>query len=286
MSDNGDNDRYGLTKSMKAMLIVIGILLAILVFLVWTFIIQTSQAAVSGPDRPQPTEVKTLSPDDIEPPEAKETEDASLKQAHDKVAAMAANPGCADVAADAATMSEFLERREAGAGVDETSTQLVIDALQRINSTCDRDYVGTLKDQLASPSTAPALTAIAVENEWVTPARPPGKGSIPVSDFTTNNKNIHCALETERVACTVFDYSYPPTPPSCASFPQTFVTRETGATERNCDFRIQSGRDVGNGFFHNDTFACQVRSEARLVECWSQLTGHGFRTHAGESGVF
>lgn len=280
-----DNDRYGLTKSMKAMLIVIGILLAILVFLVWTFIIKTSQTTVSVPEGPKPTEVKTLDPDETLPPTNEETEDPGLTQAHDKVAAIAANPGCSDVNADMATLGDFVERQQA-TGIDETSTQLVTDALKRINSTCERDYVGTLKAQLGSPSTSPALTAIAVESDWVTPARPPGEGSVALSEFTTDNRNIHCALDSERVACTVFEYSYAPTPETCAEFPQTFVTREIGPTDRNCDFRIQSEQDVGDGYYHNDNFACQVRSEARLVECWSQLTGHGFRTHAGESGVF
>lgn len=285
MSKN--DERYGLTKSMKAMLIVIGILLAILVVLVWAFILKTSQDLVSDPEPTEATVVKTRDPDEVVTTEEEDTEaDAALSQAHDKVADLSANPACADSAADTATLTDFVERKSDAGGMDDQATQLVADALQRINSVCERDYVAELKATLASPTTLPALTAISVDTDWVTKARPPLAGSVAISEFATNAKNIHCALETERVACTIFAYSYPSVPDTCEGYPQTFIIHEAGDTERDCSFRVQAGQDVGDGAFHNDDFACEVRSEGTLVECWSQLTGHGFATYSGEAVVF
>ncbi|WP_136191869.1 hypothetical protein [Actinomyces procaprae] len=126
----------------------------------------------------------------------------------------------------------------------------------------------------STPSPTPSPTA---SQNLVAPAP---DGALEMSAFTTPSGNISCVLGDDSVSCTVNEHDFVPTDASCNNSSERAFTVSVGTSgqaEGSCGTSFSSaGASLNYGASaKNDSFACT--SSESGIECWSQLSGDGFR---------
>lgn len=280
MSENEPQTTPGLSTGLKSMLIILGVILSIIIFLIWAGIIREAGDVAAGNSFNAPSQ---SAEDQVQAePEA---EDDRVGQAREPIIAMVDAPACESAENDAALLSEFVTVSEAEGGLASDDRQLIVDTLNKIDETCPKGFTLDLAGRLSGAGVVMELAEISTEADWVTKARPAPEDATQVTQFVTDSRNIHCTVESERVACSIYTYSFPSIPESCESYTQTFEVDKAGDADALCTWRLQADNQVGPGFYASDTFACEVKANSS-VECWSQMSGKGFEVNRGGSRTF
>lgn len=269
----------GLSAGVKSMLIILGIMLSIIIFLIWSAIIRGAGDIAAG---------SLTGPGQTQSEAAEQTDDSGsttdpVAIAREPIIAMVNAPACENPENDAALLSDLVTASSGGLAEDDR--QLIIDTLRRVDETCPKDFSLELSARLSGPGAALELSQISAEADWVSRARPAPDGATTISHFSTDRRNIHCTLESTRAACSIYTYSFPSIPASCETYTQTFVVQESTDANALCSWRLQSENEVGPGVYANENFACEVK-ENSSVECWSQLSGKGFEVNRTGSRTF
>ena len=276
MSKSYSPRNTGLTGGIKVLLVLIGIILAITIYLVWAFVIRTGEQLTSVPlTTASVTTSATETPDETQGKPSAE-EQSAFTAAKEAMAALASKPACKSPDEDYQTLVNFAERAKEQGGLSGDNAKLVADALHVINRACDPQHVIALHQKLSAPTAPGELNSLAISEDWVTPTRPASDQAINIPEFFTPDKNIHCLFESGRVACSIYAYSFASQPNSCETFTQSFEVNEIGDPRLTCDWRVLTNVAARDGEYKHGPFACQVRNGGTNVECWSQLTGHGF----------
>jgi len=269
----------GLSTGIKSMLIILGILLSIIIFLIWAVIIRGGSELVSGSSFTNPTSSATQ-PDEAEP------EADPVAQAREPVISMVNAPRCENAQHAAELMSDLVTASTAAGGLADDDRRLIVDTLNKIDDDCSKDFAIALEGYVTSAGMAIELAQISDESDWLSMARPAPDGAQALTQFSTDNRNIHCTLETGRAACSIYTYTFPSVPSSCETYTQTYVVQEASDADALCDWRLQADNPVTGGAFANESFACEVRDGGTTVECWSQLTGKGFEVNRSSGRTF
>ncbi|WP_182171699.1 hypothetical protein [Flaviflexus equikiangi] len=270
-----------LSTGIKSMLIILGVALSIIIFLIWSAIIQSGGRLATEnifADQSQ-TQTQTQEPvdsDDVD----------RVGPARDAVIAIVNAPSCESVENDAAVLEDLVTASLQQGGIADDDRQLIVDTLKKIDEACPKDFSLSLSDQLSGAGVSIELAQISVDANWVSKMRPAPEGAQALTALTTDGRNIHCTIESTRAACSIYTYTFPSIPASCETYTQTFVVSETGDTDALCSWRLQAENLVTSGTFANDTFACDVRDGGGTVECWSQLSGKGFEINRNGSRTF
>lgn len=269
MNTSFNRDR-GLTPGLKALLLTIGALLALIIILIWSFIIDRGRSYA------EPSSTETVTSEEIKVDEADDGATAALEEARSVVAGMSSNPTCDAAETYVQRLATFIDRAEATGGVTDNDRQLVADVLDRTNSTCEKLFSVEVSNLLNGPGIPSALTSINLENDWITPERPASDQAQRVENFSTYDRNIHCLFRTDQVDCSIYAYTFPSEPATCETYTQTYFVGNTAETGADCEWRIISQNRVGDGEYASEKNACLVSENGQKVECWSQLTGKGF----------
>lgn len=270
----------GLSTGIKSMLIILGVILSIIIFIIWSAIIRGGSELGSGTTFTNPTTAAEDSAEDAEP------EVRPVDRAREPIIAMVNAPACENAQNDAELLSDFVTASRQEGGLAEDDRRLIVDTLNKIDDDCSKDFAISLDSRLSSTGVAIELSELSAEADWLSKARPAPDGAQDVSQFSTDNRNIHCTLESGRVACSIYAYTFASVPTSCETYTQTFVVQESSDTDSLCSWRLQADNPVTSGTFANDTFACEVSSAGTTVECWSQLTGKGFEVNRANGRTF
>lgn len=269
----------GLSTGIKSMLIILGVMLSIIIFIIWAGIIRGGSEISSGTTFTNPTSGAEEQADD-----APETD--PVDQAREPIIAMVNAPACENVQNDTELLSEFVTVSGQEGGLTEDDRRLIVDTLNKIDETCSKDFSISLNGRLSSAGVAIELAQISSEADWVTKSRPAPEDARELTQFALDGRNIHCTLESNRVACSIYAYTFPSVPSSCETYTQTYVVQESTETDALCSWRLQADSLVGSGFYANETFACEVKNAATTVECWSQLSGKGFEVNRATGRTF
>ncbi|MBW3069187.1 hypothetical protein GZ998_06675 [Actinomyces sp. 594] len=132
----------------------------------------------------------------------------------------------------------------------------------------------------STPSSTPSPTST---QNLVAPAP---DGALEMSAFTTPSGNISCVLGEDAVSCTVDEHDFVPADASCNnSSDQAFTVSVTteGEAQGSCGLAFSSaGASLNYGASaKNDSFACTSNESG--IECWSQVSGKGFRLSRSNS---
>ena len=127
-----------------------------------------------------------------------------------------------------------------------------------------------------SPSASPSQKLVA----------PAPADAVEMSSFTAPSGNITCTLGTDSVSCTIKDHSFVPQDASCgnsSSAPVTWTVGKDGAASGSCGSSFAgSGASLNYGSAaKNSTFACTSSEDG--IECWSQISGQGFKMSREDS---
>lgn len=278
MSDPNNPQQRGLSSGIKTVLILLGIILAIVIFLIWSAIIRGGTELVTQAATPTTsTEQESTDQESTEPADP-------LVQPRNAVVAIVDAPSCESAETDARALSEFVTVAEQEGGLADDDRQLIIDTLNKVDDTCPKNFTLEMSSLISGAGVPLSLADITDNTDWITKERPAPAGAEALTDFSTNNRNIHCTMEDTRVACSIYAYSFPSVPDTCETYTQTFNVGEATDADSLCAWRVQSDNvKNGDGNYANDTFACEVRGNGSTVECWSQLSGRGFEVNR-ESG--
>lgn len=280
MSEN-KTPKPGLSNGIKSMLIILGIILAIITFLIWAAFIRGGTKLASGDPA-----VNSQSTESAETDEQTDSQSDPVAQAREPIISMVDAPGCENVENDATLLSDFVTAAGQEGGLTDEDRQLIVDTFNKVDEVCPKDFTLGLSEQIGGGGVPIALSELSATTDWVSKARPAPDNVQDVTHFALDSRNIHCTLESNRVACSIYAYTFPSQPESCETYTQTFIVQEASDTDALCSWRLQSDSLVGSGFYANDTFACEVRDAATTVECWSQLSGKGFEINRATSRTF
>lgn len=264
--------RKGMPASLKWLLAFIGAVLAVLIFLLWSYIIQVGMSITDKPV----AEETTAAPSETAEDAATDDGSAALEQARAAVVSMIESPACSSPEEDMAALRTFSDRASEGDGFTDDDKRLVKDALTTINADCSKDHAIALSKALEGPGTSAQLTAVALDNEWLTPARPAPDGARQLDSFNFANRNVHCILSDEQAACSIYAYGFPSVSDTCEGQTHTGFVTATGEADGTCDWRIDADTSVQDGTYAGNGFVCVVSDRQSKVECWSELSGHGF----------
>lgn len=274
----------GPPAGIQMLLVLVGSLALVLVWVLWAFLIQESKAIT---DSTAPKDAVLAEP--VTPtagPEETPTQDtAALAQARDNAARLADTTTCTDPAADYNVLAELVTRSEEVGGLSGEDRQLIADQLVGIDQGCPKDHTLAVQMEVTG-GTAPAdLNDIAANTQWVTPGRPIPSGTIQRANFSTPDNNIHCTFEEDgRVSCSIYAYRYP-SPQGCEGRTATYEVEETGEVAAGCEWRLRADTRAQDGdTIASDGFACTVGRND--VECWSELSGHGFAINRQGERIF
>ncbi|RAX24272.1 hypothetical protein DRB06_01120 [Actinomyces sp. Z5] len=133
-----------------------------------------------------------------------------------------------------------------------------------------------------TPSSTPSPSPTASQNLTA----PAPADAIEMAAFTTPSGNISCVLGDDSVSCTINDHDFVPTDSSCNDSNAQAFTVSVGTddeAEGGCGISFSAaGASLNYGASaKNDTFAC-TSTEAG-IECWSQVSGNGFRMSRSEA---
>ncbi|WP_257210471.1 hypothetical protein [Actinomyces ruminis] len=138
----------------------------------------------------------------------------------------------------------------------------------------------TQAEETPSPTPSPSPTA----SQHLTAPAP--DDAIEMAAFTTPSGNISCVLGDDSVSCTINEHDFVPTDSSCNdSNVQAFTVSvgTDGEAEGSCGISFSAaGASLNYGASaKNDTFACTSTESG--IECWSQVSGNGFRMSRSEA---
>ena len=130
----------------------------------------------------------------------------------------------------------------------------------------------------ASPTPSPTPT------QKITAPAP--ANAVEMSTFTAPSGNITCTLGDDSVTCTIKEHNFTPTDASCrnsASSPVTWTVKKDGSATSSCGGSFSSsGAQLQYGSAaKNNSFACTSSEDG--IECWSQVTGQGFKMSRDDS---
>ena len=130
----------------------------------------------------------------------------------------------------------------------------------------------------ASPTPSPTPT------QKITAPAP--ANAVEMSAFTAPSGNITCTLGDDSVTCTIKEHNFTPTDASCrnsASSPVTWTVKKDGSATSSCGGSFSSsGAQLQYGSAaKNSSFACTSSEDG--IECWSQVTGQGFKMSRDDS---
>ena len=130
----------------------------------------------------------------------------------------------------------------------------------------------------ASPTPSPTPT------QKITAPAP--ANAVEMSTYTAPSGNITCTLGDDSVTCTIKEHNFTPTDASCrnsASSPVTWTVKKDGSATSSCGGSFSSsGAQLQYGSAaKNNSFACTSSEDG--IECWSQVTGQGFKMSRDDS---
>ena len=130
----------------------------------------------------------------------------------------------------------------------------------------------------ASPTPSPTPT------QKITAPAP--ANAVEMSAFTAPSGNITCTLGEDSVTCTIKEHNFTPTDASCrnsANSPVTWTVKKDGSATSSCGGSFSSsGAQLQYGSAaKNNSFACTSSEDG--IECWSQVTGQGFKMSRDDS---
>ncbi|PZU29686.1 MAG: hypothetical protein DI576_14045, partial [Actinomyces sp.] len=130
----------------------------------------------------------------------------------------------------------------------------------------------------ASPTPSPTPT------QKITAPAP--ANAVEMSAFTAPSGNITCTLGDDSVTCTIKEHNFTPTDASCrnsANSPVTWTVKKDGSATSSCGGSFSSsGAQLQYGSAaKNSSFACTSSEDG--IECWSQVTGQGFKMSRDDS---
>ena len=130
----------------------------------------------------------------------------------------------------------------------------------------------------ASPTPSPTPT------QKITAPAP--ANAVEMSAFTAPSGNITCTLGEDSVTCTIKEHNFTPTDASCrnsANSPVTWTVKKDGSATSSCGGSFSSsGAQLQYGSAaKNSSFACTSSEDG--IECWSQVTGQGFKMSRDDS---
>lgn len=282
MSENNTSHNRGMSPGLKAVLVVLGIILSIIIFLIWSAIIRGGADLVANVESATPTESETSGADNTE-----EEAPDPLAQPRASVIAIVDAPTCDSAETDTNALAELVTVSEQNGGLGDDDRQLIVDTLNKIDDSCPKDFTLDVANRVSGAGVPLALAQISDEADWVTKARPAPDGARPLTDFNTDSLNIHCTMDSTQAACSIYTYTFPSVPESCETYTQTYTVGEASDTNELCSWRIQSSNNRNaNAVYANDTFACEVTGGGSTVECWSQLSGKGFTVNRNSGTTF
>ena len=135
-----------------------------------------------------------------------------------------------------------------------------------------------------NPSKKPSPSASPTPTQKITAPAP--ANAVEMSAFTAPSGNITCTLGDDSVTCTIKEHNFTPTDASCrnsASSPVTWTVKKDGSATSSCGGSFSSsGAQLQYGSAaKNSSFACTSSEDG--IECWSQVTGQGFKMSRDDS---
>ena len=135
-----------------------------------------------------------------------------------------------------------------------------------------------------NPSKKPSPSASPTPTQKITAPAP--ANAVEMSAFTAPSGNITCTLGDDSVTCTIKEHNFTPTDASCrnsASSPVTWTVKKDGSATSSCGGSFSSsGAQLQYGSAaKNNSFACTSSEDG--IECWSQVTGQGFKMSRDDS---
>jgi len=138
----------------------------------------------------------------------------------------------------------------------------------------------------AKPSKTPTPTATPTPTPTPTPTATPSfkapapGNAIELSGFTTPSGNVSCTLGKNSVSCTINQHDTTGPQGSCPDAtgkPLTMAVGKNGEVSISCDTGFSASGAVlsYDASAKSDSFACTSMDDG--VECWSQVTGQGFK---------
>ena len=138
----------------------------------------------------------------------------------------------------------------------------------------------------AKPSKTPTPTATPTPTPTPTPTATPSfkapapSNAIELSGFTTPSGNVSCTLGKNSVSCTINQHDTTGPQGSCPDAtgkPLTMAVGKNGEVSISCDTGFSASGAVlsYDASAKSDAFACTSKDDG--VECWSQVTGQGFK---------
>lgn len=281
MSDVNNQQQPGLSSGIKTVLILLGIFLSIVIFLIWSGIIR------GGTDLVTKASIETEKTSEQTDEQTDSKPEDPLAQPRNAVIAIVDAPKCESAETDARALSEFVTVAEQEGGLSDNDQQLIVDTLNKVDETCPKDFTLDISNQISGAGVPLALAEISQSTDWVTKVRPAPSGAQELTDFSTDNRNIHCTMEDTRVACSIYAYSFPSVPDTCETYTQTYSVGDATDADALCAWRVQSDTVKNeDGKYANSNFACEVRDGGSTVECWSQLSGRGFELNRENGRTF
>ena len=109
---------------------------------------------------------------------------------------------------------------------------------------------------------------------------PAPSNAIELSGFTTPSGNVSCTLSKNSVSCTINQHNTTGAQGSCPDAtgkPLTMAVGKNGEVSISCDTGFSASGAVlsYDASAKSDAFACTSKDDG--VECWSQVTGQGFK---------
>ena len=256
------------------------VLLVAIMVVVYVRIIAAGGAIAT--ETPSATETTTSASVDESTADTLSKEPTQTADPRDAVKDLQDSANCQDSTAAAATIGAFAKESDG----NDDDVALVSRTLSELSSSCGADFTVQLKTALTiQASKFPgSIYSEVTGSDWFSLARKAPAGATDLTEFTTPMNNIRCQIGDDSVACSIYAYSYV-SPAGCEGKAATYTVGLADDTVADCATEINAGTVVpyGSTIAHNG-FVCST-DQATGVQCWSELSGHGFslRREAGET---
>ncbi|WP_182049686.1 hypothetical protein [Changpingibacter yushuensis] len=194
-----------------------------------------------------------------------------VAEARAAVVALSTDPTCTNVS-DATTPIIAL----ASVSNESSDSTVITDALAALSEKCGADFTIELQDGLTTDSAPTSLRTLASDTSWWYLQKAAPEDAVSVQDFTTQANNIRCVFGDDDVACSIYVYDYV-SPTGCEGRTATYTLGRTGDVLADCESELNATTvlDYGTTVEYNG-FACTL-DQTTGIECWSELSGHGFQ---------
>lgn len=258
--------RQGNTGAKLFLFMCVAILLICLFFVLYLKVLKgdKSDDAAAPTTTPTPTATATKTPE----------VNISLENAREKLQKLPTNTSCSDPSNDALVVIDFAHQAVAAKSLPGDDTATVLNVLRKLDSTCPKTYSIGMFKALTGPQVPVQLNSVVVDKSWITKERPAPEGAKDLTDFTTPANNIRCKIDDKSVTCSIYVYDYP-SPPGCEMKTATYRVTDVDKVTSGCDSTVTNSniQPYGTVVAHKG-FACTLAETG--VECWSELSGHGF----------